>query len=114
MFELTRCLSYRKAAEALKIAAYIGQTPRFVLPMVIAPLFTHFQRIEKYHAGETPKVNPYFLKEYDAAKRNYSLPQCMAAISLLTDFDYKGKGGDAGEASQADLFTELVVRLLNI
>ena len=114
VFELTRCLSYRKAAEALKIAAYIGQTPRFVLPMVIAPLFTHFQRIEKYHAGETPKVNPYFLKEYDAAKRNYSLPQCMAAISLLTDFDYKGKGGDAGEASQADLFTELVVRLLNI
>jgi DNA polymerase-3 subunit delta len=114
VFELTRCLSYRKAAEALKIAAYIGQTPRFVLPMVIAPLFTHFQRIEKYHAGETPKVNPFFLKEYDAAKRNYSLPQCMAAIGLLTDFDYKGKGGDAGEASQADLFTELVVRLLNI
>jgi hypothetical protein len=38
----------------------------------------------------------------------------MAAIGLLTDFDYKGKGGEAGEASQADLFTELVVRLLNI
>lgn len=114
IFELTKCLSYRQAAQALKIAAYIGQTPRFVLPMVVAPLFTHFQRIEKYHAGQTPQVNPYFLKEYEAAARNYSLPQCMAAISLLTDFDYKGKGGDAGEASQADLFTELVTRLLNI
>ncbi len=114
IFELTKCLSYRQAAQALKIAAYIGQTPRFVLPMVIAPLFTHFQRIEKYHAGQTPQVNPYFLKEYEAAARNYSLPQCMAAISLLTDFDYKGKGGDAGEASQADLFLELVTRLLNI
>ena len=114
IFELTKCLSYRQAAQALKIAAFIGQTPRFVLPMVVAPLFTHFQRIEKYHAGQTPQVNPYFLKEYEAAARNYSLPQCMAAIGLLTDFDYKGKGGDAGEASQADLFTELVVRLLNI
>ena len=114
IFELTKCLSYRQAAQALKIAAYIGQTPRFVLPMVVAPLFTHFQRIEKYHAGQTPQVNPYFLKEYEAAARNYSLPQCMAAIGLLTDFDYKGKGGDAGEASQADLFTELVTRLLNI
>ena len=114
IFELTKCLSYRQAAQALKIAAFIGQTPRFVLPMVVAPLFTHFQRIEKYHAGQTPQVNPYFLKEYEAAARNYSLPQCMAAISLLTDFDYKGKGGDAGEASQADLFTELVTRLLNI
>ena len=114
IFELTKCLSYRQAAQALKIAAYIGQTPRFVLPMVVAPLFTHFQRIEKYHAGQTPQVNPYFLKEYEAAARNYSLPQCMAAIGLLTDFDYKGKGGDAGEASQADLFIELVTRLLNI
>ena len=114
IFELTKCLSYRQAAQALKIAAYIGQTPRFVLPMVVAPLFTHFQRIEKYHAGQTPQVNPYFLKEYEAAARNYSLPQCMAAIGLLTDFDYKGKGGDAGEASQAELFTELVTRLLNI
>lgn len=125
VFELTKCLSYRQAAQALKIAAYIGQAPRFVLPMVIAPLFTHFQRIEKYHAilptrpspGDAARilgVNPYFLKEYDAAVRNYSLPQCMAAIGLLTDYDYKGKGGDAGEASQADLFTELVARLLNI
>ena len=113
VFELTKCLSYRQAAKALKISAHIGRTPRFALPMVIAPLFTHFQRIEKYHAGEVPPVNPYFLKEYDAAKRNYSLPQCMAAIALLTEYDYKGKGGDAGEASPAELFTELISKILS-
>ena len=114
IFELTKCLSYRQAAQALKIAAYIGQTPRFVLQMVVPPLFTHFQRIEKYHAGEVPQINPYFLKEYDAAKRNYSLAQCMTAVSILTEYDYKGKGGDAGEASPGELFVELVAKLLNI
>ena len=125
VFELTKCLSYRQAALALKIAAHIGQTPRFALPMVVAPLFTHFSRILKYHAlmptrpspGDAAKVlgvNPYFLKEYDAAVRNYSLRQAMGAVSLLAEYDYKGKGGDAGEASPADLFTELVVKLLNI
>ena len=125
VFELTKCLSYRQVAQALKISAHIGQTPRFALPMVVAPLFTHFSRILKYHAlmptrpspSDAAKVlglNPYFLKEYDAALRNYSLPQAMKAVSLLAEYDYKGKGGDAGEASQADLFTELVVRLLNI
>ena len=125
VFELTKCLSYRQAAQALKISAHIGQTPRFALPMVVAPLFTHYSRILKYHAllptrpspGDVARilgVNPYFLKEYDAAVRNYSLKQTMAAVSLLTEYDYKGKGGDAGEATPADLFTELVTKLLNI
>ena len=112
IFELTKCLSYRQSAQALKITAYIGQTPRFALPMVVAPLFTHFYRILKYHAGETPKVNPYFLKEYDAAARNYPLPKTMQIISLLNDYDYKGKGGDAGEATPAELFTELITKIL--
>lgn len=125
VFELTKCLSYRQAAQALKISAHIGQTPRFAMPMVVAPLFTHYSRILKYHAllptrpspadaARVLGVNPYFLKEYDAAVRNYSLKQAMAAISLLTEYDYKGKGGDAGEATPADLFTELVTKLLNI
>ena len=113
IFELTKCLSYKQAAQALKITAHIGQTPRFALPMVVAPLYTHFYRILKYHAGEVPKVNPYFLKEYDAAVRNYPLQKTMAVISLLTDYDYKGKGGDAGEASPEELFTELIGKILN-
>ena len=125
VFELTKCLSCRQVAQALKISAHIGQTPRFALPMVVAPLFTHFSRILKYHAlmpthpspadaAKVLGVNPYFLKEYDAAVRNYSLRQAMRAVSLLAEYDYKGKGGDAGEATPAELFTELVANLLNI
>ena len=126
IFELTKCLSYKQSAQALKITAHIGETPRFALPMVVAPLFTHFYRILKYHAlvekgrpspADAAKLlglNPYFLKEYDVALRNYPLPACQAVIGLLADYDYKGKGGDAGEATPADLFTELVTKILNI
>ena len=114
IFELTKCLSYRDAARALKIAAHIGEAPRFMLPMAVAPLFTHFNRILRYAAGEKPNVNPYFLKEYDAAVRNYPLARCQAVISLLCEYDYKGKGGDAGEASQAQLLVELITKILNI
>lgn len=114
IFELTKCLSYKDAARALKIAAHIGEAPRFMLPMAVAPLFTHFNRILRYAAGEKPNVNPYFLKEYDAAVRNYPLPRCQAVISLLCEYDYKGKGGDAGEASQAQLLVELITKILNI
>jgi len=124
IFELTKCLSFRESGKALKIAAHIGEAPRFALPMAVAPLHTHFSRILKYHAlsaagrpspGDAAKVlgvNPYFLKEYDAALRNYPLPRCMQCISLLAEYDYKGKGGDAGEATPAELLTELITKIL--
>ena len=124
IFELTKCLSYRDSARALTIAKHIGEAPRFMLPMAVAPLFTHFSRILKYHAmlpsrpapadvAKALGLNPYFLKEYDVAVRNYPLARCQAVISLLCEYDYKGKGGDAGEASQAELLTELVAKILS-
>jgi len=124
IFELTKCLSYRQAADALRIAAHIGEAPRFALPMAVAPLYTHFLRVLKYAAllpqrpspGEAAKllgVNPYFLKEYDAAVRNYPLESCRRIIALLCEYDYKGKGGDAGEATPDALLVELVTKILN-
>ena len=125
VFELTKCLSFRDGARALKIAAHMGEAPKFALPMAVAPLYNHFYRILKYHAllekgrpqpGEAARVlgvNPYFMKEYDAAVRNYPLQRCSNVISLLCEYDYKGKGGDAGEATPAELLTELVTKILN-
>lgn len=126
IFELTKELSYRNAAKALKIAAYIGASPKFAMPMAVSALFTHFYRILKYEAllmknprpGNDVKakvlgVNPYFFGEYDKAVANYPLKKCMAVISLLRDFDFKGKGGDVGEATPDQLLTELVARILN-
>lgn len=126
IFELTRELSLRNASKALKIAAYIGAAPKFAMPMAVSALFTHFYRILKYEAllmgnprpGNDQKarilnVNPYFFSEYDKAVANYPLKKCMAVIALLKEFDYKGKGGDVGEATPEQLLTELVVKILN-
>ena len=38
----------------------------------------------------------------------------MRVISLLSDYDYKGKGGDVGEATPGELLVELVTKILNI
>ena len=124
IFELTKCLSYRDSAGALKVAARIGTAPRFMLLMATGPLLTHFSRLLKYHAlvqqgrqADAIKVigiNPYFIKEYEVAARNYPLSSCVRAVSLLAEYDFKGKGGDAGEASHAELLVELVAKLLNI
>ena len=127
IFELTKELSNRNAAKALRIAAYIGSSARFAMPMAVSALYTHFYRILKYEAllMQNPRpandqkakvlgVNPYFFSEYDTAVRNYPLKKTMAIIALLKEFDYKGKGGDVGEATPAELMVELTVRILNI
>lgn len=126
IFELTKALSYMKAEKALKIAAYIGNGPKFMLLLATAPLYTHFYRILKYEAAllKNPAmskadrakllgINPYFMEEYDVAARNYPIRRCMKVISLLEEYDFKGKGGGSGEASQGDLLMDLVSKILN-
>ena len=127
IFELTKELSMKNPAKALRIASYIGSAAKFAMPMAVSALFTHFNRILKYgallmkdpHPANDRKakvlgVNPYFFSEYDTAVRNYPVRKCMAVIALLKEYDYKGKGGDVGEASAAELMVELTARILNI
>ena len=126
VFELTKELSLHNAAKALRIATYIGSSPRFAMPMVTAALFNHFYRILKYEAVlmKNPRpdndvksavlgVNPYFFREYDAAVINYPVGKCLRIMSLLEEYDYKGKGGDAGEATPEQMLMELVSKILN-
>ena len=127
IFELTKELSLKNSAKALRIAAYLGSSAKFAMPMAVSALYTHFYRILKYNAllmktqrptneqkSKVLGVNPYFFSEYDTAVRNYPLTKCMSVISLLKDYDYKGKGGDVGEATPAELMVELTARILNI
>ena len=127
IFELTKALSFRDAPRAVKVARNVGEAPKFAMPMAVSMLFLHFNRILRYHAliqagqggdgaakARVLGVNPYFFKEYDAAVKKYSLRQVMRVISLLNEYDFKGKGGDAGEATPADLLVELTTKILNI
>ena len=127
IFELTKELSMKNPAKALRIAAYLGASAKFAMPMAVSALYTHFNRILKYGAllMKNPRpandqkakvlgVNPYFFSEYDTAVRNYPVRKCMAVIALLKEYDFKGKGGDVGEATPAQLMVELTAKILNI
>jgi len=128
VFELTKELSYKNSAKALKIAAHLGNSAKFAMPMAVSALYTHFNRILRYAAllsrGGYPSpeekasalagVNPYFYKEYDVAVRNYPVKSAMAAMSLLCEYDYLGKGGDGGAATPDELLIELTSKLLNL
>ena len=128
VFELTKELSFRNGAKAIAIAMRLGESPRFAMPMAVSAIYTHFSRILKYAALKEKSrypdkteiaaalqgVNPFFWKEYDVAVSNYPVRKALAAISLLCEYDFKGKGGDVGEASPGELLVELTMKLLNL
>ena len=128
VFELTKELSFRNGAKAIAIAMRLGESPRFAMSMAVSAIYTHFSRILKYAALKEKSrypdkteiaaalqgVNPFFWKEYDVAVSNYPVRKALAAISLLCEYDFKGKGGDAGEASPGELLVELTMKLLNL
>ncbi|MBQ9310641.1 MAG: DNA polymerase III subunit delta [Bacteroidales bacterium] len=126
IFELTRELSYKNSAKALKIAAHIGDSAKFAMPMAVSALYTHFYRILRYEAALQKNsrmdnsekasilgVNPYFFREYDAAVRNYPLASVLGIMALLCEFDYLGKGGDGASTPAGQLLLELSARILN-
>ena len=128
VFELNKLISQRNAPKCLWVASHIARTAKFALPMAVSALYTHFYRVLKYEAllQRTPNpsaeektrvlgVAPYFFRDYDTAVRNFPLRKTMAVMSLLCEYDFKGKGGDvSGETEAGDLYIELITKILNI
>lgn len=127
IFELNKELSLKNAEKALKIARHIGTGAKFAMPMAISALYTQFYRILKYDAlleknrypsqeekSNVLGVNPFFFKEYDMATRNYPTKSAMAAIALLNEYDYLGKGGDGGATPPDEMLVELTAKILNL
>jgi DNA polymerase-3 subunit delta len=128
VFELNRELAARNAAKAVRIATHIGSAARFAMPMAVSAVFSQFYKVLRYGAllQRNPRpsaeekaaalagVNPYFYRDYDMAVRNYPLPKCMKVISILGEYDYKGKGGDGGDMDAGTLLIEMVTKILNV
>ena len=124
-FELAGALCEKNAAKAYKIALYFGEnSKRYPIQMIVASLASQFLKLLRYHAcqaermGETETaatlgLNPFIMRrDYTRYVRNYPLKSCMKAVATLKEYDYRSKSNARGEASDADLISELVSRLL--
>ena len=58
-------------------------------------------------------VNPYFMKEYDVALKNYPMKKVSQIVASLRDIDVKSKGVGANALSQSDLLREMLYKIFN-
>ena len=88
----------------------------------LTTIFNFFQKVLLYHVTKEKtqknlalilKVNPYFIKDYQAAARHYGKRQCITIISLIREYDLKCKGLNNYSNSDGELLKELVFKILH-
>ena len=123
VFELRKALGERNQLKAYTIAENFAQNPKDNPMMVTTSLvFGFFIQLLKYHGlkDRNPKnvaavlgVNPFFLKEYDVALKNYPMKKVSQIVGALRDIDVKSKGVGANALSSSDLLREMLYKIFN-
>lgn len=120
-FELRKAIGDRDVVKATKIIQHFAQNPKDnPIIVTVSMLFMFFTQLLKYHGltdhnpksvASALKINPYFVKEYQAAARNYPMKKLSYAVSVLRTIDVQTKGVGSN-ASMADLLKELLVKVM--
>lgn len=122
-FELRKAVGERNVLKANQIIKYFAENPKDN-PMIVtvALLFNFFTQLLQFHGltDKSPrnvasalKVNPYFVKEYVLAAKNFPMKKASSAISDLREFDLKSKGVQSNNVPQGDLLKELLYKILS-
>ena len=120
VFELRSAIGERNQFKAYQIVNNFAQNPREnPLPKTLPQVFSFFIQLMKYHGtkDKNPKsvaaligINPYFMKDYDVAIKNYSMKKVSQVLNSLRDIDVKSKGVGAS-MTQADLYKEMLIKI---
>ena len=123
VFELQNAIGSRDVLKANRIVNYFGDNGKDNPLLVTAiTLYGYFTKLIKLHCTQDKSqgnlatvlgVNPFFVKDYLNAARNYPPQTCIRNISVLREFDLKSKGYESGEASEKDLYREMIFKLMH-
>ena len=123
VFELRKAIGDRNQLRAYTIADNFAQNPKDnPIVMTTSLIFSFFVQLLKYHGlkDRNPKnvaaalgVNPFFLKDYDVALKNYPMRKVSQIVTSLRDVDVKSKGVGANALPQSDLLREMLFKIFN-
>jgi DNA polymerase-3 subunit delta len=122
-FELRKAIGEKNQVKSYQIIDYFAQNPKDN-PLVVTTglVFGFFSQLLQYHglkdksqmnAAKVLKVNPFFVKDYEVAFRNYPMKKVSTIVAALRTIDLKSKGVGAASTSQHDLLKELLITIFN-
>ncbi len=123
VFELQDALVEKNVLKANRIIRYFADNKKNnPLVMVLPQLFTLFSNLMIFHylkdksqmaVASELKINPYFVKKYEMAAKNYGAWRTMNVISWIRETDARSKGVDSNGVDDGELMKELVFKILH-
>lgn len=115
VFELQKAIGSRDIAKCNRIVKHFADTPKENPIQVIIPtLYSYIINLMIYIQDPSQlKINPYFLKDYAEAARNYTLPKLASCVGYLYDADVRSKGVNNKNATSGEILKELVFKIIH-
>ncbi len=123
IFELQNALGERNVLKTNQIINYFAANPASSpITRTIASLYFYFMKILTYHflddksqnsVASSLQINPYFVRSYIAAAKQYPIRKVVDIIAVLREYDMKSKGMGNVSATAGDLQREMIYKILH-
>jgi DNA polymerase-3 subunit delta len=122
IIELQNALVKKNIAKAVQITTYFASSKDHPMIRELSPLFTFFSNLLMYHympdkskevVSRELGINPFFVKDYVEAARNYPAGKVFYIIGYLREIDARLKGVNNPSAKDADLWKELIYKIMH-
>lgn len=122
IMELQAALIRGDIVKANRITQYFAGSKDHPMIREMAPLYTFFSNLLMYHympdksqaiVARELGINPYFVKDYATAAKRYPAGKTFLIIGYLRETDARLKGINNPSAKDADLWKELIYRIMH-
>ena len=122
IMELQAALILGDVAKAHQITQYFASSKDHPMIREMAPLFSFFSNLLMYHylpdksqanVAKELGINPYFVKDYVTAAKRYPAGKTFLIIGYLRETDARLKGINNPSAKDADLWKELIFKIMH-
>ena len=122
VFELQDALIKGDVVKANRITQYFASSKDHPMVKELGILYGFFANLMIYHylpdktdrvAASALGVSPFFVKDYAAAAKRYSAGKTFAIIGYFREIDSRLKGINNPSAKDADLWKELIYKILH-
>ena len=122
VFELQDALIKGDVVKANRITQYFASSKDHPMVKELGILYGFFANLMVYHylpdktdraAASALGVSPFFVKDYATAAKRYSAGKTFAIIGYFREIDARMKGINNPSAKDADLWKELIYKILH-
>lgn len=122
VFELQDAIARKDFSKAIRIIQYFGSNPKAApIQLILPALYNFFSKLYAFYGLESKDersaasalgVNPFFMKDYIGASRNYDFKNTEKTLLLLHEYNLRSVGVNDSGTNDADLLKELVIKII--